>query len=451
MIWFSVMAWRIDEFLIRGEIDNRERGRVTGALWFWGRDEPVVLDLLGDAWRDLAGRRLLFVNPTPKPASAAAHASLAARQHGQVGDITASRKVKVPDVPMDEVAAYYERREPFPWHWGNSLYLEWFTPAQGRVVIESASYQLVIDPESTWDMTPEEDDQQHVANAAALQDFVAREAAALLESEAREFAEEGDDDDGGDDGFEPNRPMTEAEAETLQARSDQLNDRVIARLEREGLENADLEQIIAEELERARRERGEPPLSAAEREELRLRNAELFAAAEAALEDVAALEDDWDAFTTDVDEDDGNDDASAWTEDAVGDGNGHPLARRGFALSVRVMEGLREGNTFPTEGSAEHPVIELMASTSRAGAKLAGALNRTEWPPEIEDAALCIVWLKKVADHLADALMAAAACRSDQLLDGAWLAEIETEIRAITVETEALIRELRARLDDAGA
>jgi len=25
------MAWRIDEFLVRGEIDNRARGRVTGA------------------------------------------------------------------------------------------------------------------------------------------------------------------------------------------------------------------------------------------------------------------------------------------------------------------------------------------------------------------------------------------------------------------------------------
>ena len=57
------MAWRIDESVIRGEIDNRTRDRVTGRIWFEGRAEPVELNLTGNAWRDLAGRRLEFVNP----------------------------------------------------------------------------------------------------------------------------------------------------------------------------------------------------------------------------------------------------------------------------------------------------------------------------------------------------------------------------------------------------
>jgi hypothetical protein len=35
------MAWRIEQSVVRGEIDNRVRGRVTGRLWLAGRPEPV--------------------------------------------------------------------------------------------------------------------------------------------------------------------------------------------------------------------------------------------------------------------------------------------------------------------------------------------------------------------------------------------------------------------------
>ena len=157
------MAWRIDEHVLRGEIDNRTRGRVTGRIWFAGRAEPVELDLTGNAWRDLAGRRLEFVNPAAKPGLAA---GFVARQHGTTGDITASRKVKVPDLPLDQIGACAAAGKPWPWHWGNSLYLEWFSAANGRVVIESASYQLTISPDSTWDMTPAEEDAQQIGRAS---------------------------------------------------------------------------------------------------------------------------------------------------------------------------------------------------------------------------------------------------------------------------------------------
>ena len=96
------MAWRIDEQVVRGEIDNRTRGRVTGRIWLLGRDEPVELDLQGNPWRDLAGHVLRFNNPEPVPADL--H-GLVSRQEGVTGDITASRKVKVPDVPMEEFLA----------------------------------------------------------------------------------------------------------------------------------------------------------------------------------------------------------------------------------------------------------------------------------------------------------------------------------------------------------
>ena len=162
------MAWRIEESLTKGEVDNRVRGRVTGRLWFMGRDEPVVLELAGNAWRDVAGQVLRFTNPQPKPARPGEWDHFPAVQRGVVGDITASRKVKVPDCSMDELMGYFEAKKPFPWHWGNSLYLEWHSEANGRVVIESASYTLELNPEAAWTMGEAEEQTQREAEPEPL-------------------------------------------------------------------------------------------------------------------------------------------------------------------------------------------------------------------------------------------------------------------------------------------
>lgn len=61
------MAWRIDEQVTHGEIDNRRKCYLTGRIWFTGREEPVELELTGNPWADLAGHTLRFRNPNPKP------------------------------------------------------------------------------------------------------------------------------------------------------------------------------------------------------------------------------------------------------------------------------------------------------------------------------------------------------------------------------------------------
>ncbi len=190
------MAWRIDEAVIRGEIDNRLRGRVTGRIWFAGRAEPVALDLAGNCWRDLAGRRLEFANPEPQPGLPE---SFAARQTGSTGDITASRKVKVPDIPLDQIGEYYAARKPFPWHWGNSLYLEWFSARNGRVVIESASYVLKIVGDPAWEMTPEQETEQRKANGEAITGFM-NELTEAAADEPDEFTEENEGNEEDQDG-----------------------------------------------------------------------------------------------------------------------------------------------------------------------------------------------------------------------------------------------------------
>lgn len=173
------MAWRIDPYVIRGEIDNRTRGRVAGRIWFVGRSVPVEIELAGNAWRDLAGRRVEFTNPEPQPGLATSFATL---QRGVVGDITASRKVKVPEIPLEQIGEYYARRQPFPWHWGNSLHLEWFSECNGRVVIESAHFQLTIADAATWDMAEAEEREQRRANGEAISAFMARLADAIERS-----------------------------------------------------------------------------------------------------------------------------------------------------------------------------------------------------------------------------------------------------------------------------
>lgn len=65
------MAWRVDKHLVRGEIDNRTRGRVTGRLWFAGRDEPILLDLAGLTKSEIYSARTVLDANTDK--SVASH------------------------------------------------------------------------------------------------------------------------------------------------------------------------------------------------------------------------------------------------------------------------------------------------------------------------------------------------------------------------------------------
>jgi hypothetical protein len=166
------MAWRIEEHVIRGEIDNRTAGRVYGKVWLAGRNDPVVLELTGNCHKDLAGCRLTFTNPAPKPDS---RITLAANQRGAVGDMTAARKVRVIE-DFDYLAM--KKGKKFPEHLANCLYLEWFSEANGRVVIESTAYEIIVG-EPVWRLAPDEEIRQHEANADAMRSFMERAAGAL--------------------------------------------------------------------------------------------------------------------------------------------------------------------------------------------------------------------------------------------------------------------------------
>jgi hypothetical protein len=189
------MAFRIHDSVLRGEIDNRVKGIVRGRIWVEGRAEPVVLELEGNAWPDLAGCLLTFNNPQPRVAHPHLD-SLDPFQRGSIGDLTASRKVRVFDVPLPEALERIRRKEKPPEHMANCLYLEWFSEANGRVVVESADYELTISaPE--WRLTPEEDAERARQAAAGMADFMGKLTEAIEQQRRgqKDPEEEWDDED----------------------------------------------------------------------------------------------------------------------------------------------------------------------------------------------------------------------------------------------------------------
>lgn len=220
------MAWRIHNQVAKGELDNRTPGRVVGSLWLVGREEPIRVELDGDPLRDLAGCLLTFENPRPESGDLDKFAAL---QNGPVGDMTASRKARVPAVSFEEMARLSREGQPVPCHLANVLYLEWFSDRNGRVVIEAADWQVDVSPRA-WRMTSEQEEQQVRRNREAMRHFL-------------EAATEAADD------YDPeaDKPMDEFGWEKFLKQSDARNERYRQLLEKyEG--HPDQERLVAREM-----------------------------------------------------------------------------------------------------------------------------------------------------------------------------------------------------------
>ncbi len=412
------MAWRIDEQVIRGEIDSRVRGRVTGRVWLVGRATPVVLDLRGDPWRDLAGFLLCFSNPNPVEGVIA---GLAEVQAGAVGDMTASRKVKVPECSKEELGQHLKARTPFPWRWGNAVYLEWFSSRNGRVVIESAAYDVTLEAGPEWTMSEEEEKQQQQENANAMTGFMERLTGGSLaddvhESDPAEFEDE------------PPQSAAEAEADSEAAKMDLLLDRIQAGMGRAGSDEADFERIMEEERARLRRERGEaePPPPTPEEEEARAAwIEELNAGAEEALAEQ---------------------ESESWKNPER-----HPLVVECHELGIRLHHEVENAGWLKGVESEEHHLHEVVHGVMFAGAKLAGAFGstlRNEWPPDPLFAGNILVRLKKARGHLRDAITGLDVADTQNLATAEWRNATLAETTSIRDKVHEHIAEVRAILND---
>ncbi|HBR94034.1 MAG TPA: hypothetical protein DEA90_07695 [Opitutae bacterium] len=399
------MAWRIADYIERGEIDNRTKGQVVGQLWLNGIEEPIILELTGNPYRDLAGQRLRFKNPKPKPMPEDLR-DFAREQTGVVGDITAARKVKILEIEDDELEHDYTNKIPMPYHWGNCLYLEWHSVRNGRVVIEAADYELVVEPEAVWQMSEAEEADQLQANARAMIHFM---------DQLVEAADPEDDDE------DSPQSEIEAKADADTARSDLLNDRVIERLKQDENANAeDYFRILEEERERMRLERGEFELDP-------------FKQKNAAEQDAVI-----DAQNADFEE-------AMAKEGEPPEMEPDPLYEQCRELGERIQEDIEHNDWLPEGAQEEHPLNALRHGTWFASAKLAGALNGRvdEWPPHPLFAGDCLVRLKKARGYLKDALAALDAVEGEKLTGPDWTPPIREELQYVLHEVKGFINEVR--------
>ena len=146
------MAWRLGQFVVRGEINNTSRYSVRGWIEFRGRKGPFLLQLTGDCNPDLAGRHIRFeardsesqakhTEIGSQPPGEVDLSGLASQQIGPTGTMTAARKVKVADCPPKELYLRCKLDEPPPMQWKRCLYLEWYSQ-NGRVVVELADPRI---------------------------------------------------------------------------------------------------------------------------------------------------------------------------------------------------------------------------------------------------------------------------------------------------------------------
>ena len=403
------MAWKIADYVERGEIDNRERDYVTGRIWLCGLDQPIQLDLVGNALQDLAGRILRFRNPTPQRLPAD-YRHLACEQQGTVGDITAARKVKVLDLPFDDLESDAKNGKPAPFHWANGLYLEWYSKHNGRVLIEATGFKLEVDTAIGGEASGANAPTPPEADTKSVNDFLDR----IVES-ASQDPEDKDD---------APQSAAEAEAEAEAADMDLLNDRILARLNNEFHIDADVHnRIIAEERARLRRERGLPELQpdspeADEAEVLWLHERE------------AGTEELFEADQCPMDEE-----------------RRHPLVEQCQELSLQLQDDIEHFGWAPEHATTEHPLHEITNSLCFAAAKLAGALNGTDpWPPDPYFAASTLVRLKKARRHLRDARDGLQAAREEKLATSDWIDASSRELESIRQSVQEKIETIRALL-----
>lgn len=401
------MAFRIHDSVIHGEIDNRVKGIVRGKIWLHGFAQPLVLELMGNAHPDLAGCLLTFTNPQP-PAPVLRPEDLSLTQHGAIGDLTASRKVRVPSVPMDEFLNWPKGKGKPPSHWANCLYLEWFSEANGRVVIESADYELKISaPE--WRLTPEEDAERAQDAAAGMDDFM-RKATEAIEQHRR-----GQKD--------PEAEWDEHDYEKLLRESDARTDKYMELLDKYG-DSEEAEEKIAKEMGWLRE------LTPEEAEEENRRIEEMNAACEEALNEPPP-------------EPEPHREGIDWIRTKGGDVR-HPLQHRCFESAMKFW---KETDKLGLRKSGDEDLQQFIFEFQTTGAKLAGALNGVAQNRGIANPAFTVACLKRALNHLHKSQAGLKAVATKKLLPEKMIAVARRELFEIREDILKLMDEFRGRLN----
>lgn len=382
------MAFRIHQSVVRGEIDNRVKGAVHGRIWIEGRLEPLTLELRGNTHPDLAGCLLTFVNPLA-PVRHPQIDLLASLQRGDAGDVTAARKVRVSADLADRADVICKSKEQSTMPLANSFYLEWFSQINGRVVIESADYELTISA-AEWKLTPEEEEQRARDVALAMQEFMTRLTSAIEQHKRGQRP--------------PEEPWDEHDYERLLRESDARTDKYMELLDKYGAFD-EAEEEIAREMGWVRE------LTEEQAEEERRRIEELNRACEEALHEPPP-------------EPEAHREGIDWIRTTDGELQ-HPLQHRCFESAMRFWNetearGLQKLN----DEELEKFLFEFQATS----VKLGGALNGVARGHGRSDAAFTVACLKRAVDHLHKTQAALEAVAPRELLPRQTIAEARQEL-----------------------
>jgi hypothetical protein len=403
------MAWRIHEHVLRGDIDNRTRGCVTGRVWLAGVEQPLLLELNGDCMPDLAGCELTFENPNAVPMSTKPPAL---RQRGPVGDITAARKVRVFDVPISEAMSMIKRGETPPEHMANGVYLEWFSDSSGHVIIESADYRLKISTPS-WRFTREEIAERERRAAEGDTPF-----AIAIHSDGE------------------THQWDEARYEQFLRESDALTEKYGRLLEKYG-DDPESERIIAREMGWKWLEEALADETAHEVSDEKI---------DESGEDEEDEEDDDNEIADEIESyglppPDPLREGIDWVRDERGR-ICHPIKKRADVALHALLNELRTAGHFPD--CDDEQLGQFVGDFMTVTAKLAGALGGVARGDEFLEAGLVIAWLKRLLEILNRTLAASEGLAGKSFLSAESLERYRSELFGIRENILELIARLRA-------
>ena len=404
------MSWRFHEHILRGELDNSVRGRVTGRIWLAGVAEPLVLDLAGDGAPDLAGCVLSFENPAPVAMNTRPPA---AQQRGVAGEITAARKGRVFDVPLDQAFGILDSGGQPPAHVANALVIEWFSPRCGGFRFETTEFRLTVSG-AAWRFT-----------AAEIAERERR-----IEEEMTDFEQALRADDAGGE-------WDEFRNEQLLRQSDTMNERCRRLYEEHGREDIG-ERIVAHLM-------GWETIAEYLAEKMKTGRDPLAAADDANDEDEDGADGSHffpdDAADYEEPEPDPAREGIDWVRDKE-ERIVHPIYKAARDLCSEAMGELKKPARLFTEGEDE-AASEFVGQMMTLSAKLAGALGGLARDGDLFDPSFTVATLKRVLGYHNAALTAVAALDGSPLLAADRVAHYRAGLFKIREEIVALIARLR--------
>ncbi len=298
------------------------------------------------------------------------------------------------------------RKEKPPEHLANCLYLEWYSEANGRVVIESTDYELTISaPE--WRLTPEENEQRARQAATGMDDFMKKL------TDAVEQHQRGQKD--------PEEPWDEHDYEKFLKESDARTDKYMELLDKYG-DSEEAQEKIAKEMGWLRE------LTEEEAEEERRHIEEMNAACEAALNEPPP-------------EPDPQREGIDWIRTESGDFS-HPLQHR---CSESAMKFWNKADELGLDKVADKDLEQFIFEFQTTGVKLAGALDGVARGEGFPEPAFTVAYLKRALDHLHKAQAGLEAIAPRKLLPEPVVTEARKELFEIREGILRLMDEYRGR------